>query len=47
MSVIRMIKLFGWEPKMKERIYEKREDELVWTYKYRLMGLYNAIIGCV
>ncbi|KAG6874832.1 hypothetical protein C0993_012016, partial [Termitomyces sp. T159_Od127] len=31
MSVIRMIKMFGWEEKMAERIDEKREVELAWA----------------
>ncbi|KAG6894564.1 hypothetical protein C0993_011221, partial [Termitomyces sp. T159_Od127] len=31
MSVIRMIKMFGWEEKMAERIDEKREVELTWA----------------
>ncbi|KIO02467.1 hypothetical protein M404DRAFT_9898 [Pisolithus tinctorius Marx 270] len=41
MSALRMIKLFGWEKKMNERICEKREVELVWTWKYRLLDLAN------
>ncbi|CAK5274807.1 unnamed protein product [Mycena citricolor] len=33
MNVLRMIKLFGWESKMLERVNVKREDELVWIWK--------------
>lgn len=33
MSVIRMIKMFGWERKMNEKISQKREEELVWVWK--------------
>lgn len=28
MQVIRMVKLFGWEPQIANRIHDKREDEL-------------------
>jgi len=31
MNVLRMVKLFGWENKMNERIRVKREEELVWV----------------
>ncbi|KAF9462732.1 P-loop containing nucleoside triphosphate hydrolase protein [Collybia nuda] len=32
MSVIRMIKMFGWERKMSAQINEKREVELIWVW---------------
>ncbi|KZT65009.1 P-loop containing nucleoside triphosphate hydrolase protein, partial [Daedalea quercina L-15889] len=44
MNVIRMIKLFGWEPRVKQQLEEKREDELYYQWKYRLLGLIN---GCL
>lgn len=31
MSVIRMVKMFGWEKKMATQIDEKREIELTWV----------------
>lgn len=41
MNVLRMIKLFGWEPKINERVAEKRDDELRWIKKRRLLDLLN------
>ncbi|KAH7883936.1 hypothetical protein F5I97DRAFT_2075294 [Phlebopus sp. FC_14] len=41
MNVLRMIKLFGWEQKMEARISEKREAELEWTWKFKLLDLVN------
>ncbi|KAF8610181.1 P-loop containing nucleoside triphosphate hydrolase protein [Ceratobasidium sp. AG-I] len=43
--VIRMIKLFGWESKVKSRIEEKREEELRWYKKKQLVGLVTQILG--
>lgn len=37
MNVLRMIKLFGWETKMNEKIAEKREDELRYIWKQRIL----------
>jgi hypothetical protein len=36
-----MIKLFGWEKKLDARISEKREVELVWTWKTKILELVN------
>ena len=41
LSVIRMVKLFGWEDKVNEQIAEKRAVELSWLMKRRLLGLLN------
>ncbi|EJD51853.1 ATP-binding cassette transporter [Auricularia subglabra TFB-10046 SS5] len=41
MGLLRMIKLFAWEKKIEERLQEKREDELVWIRKARIMSLLN------
>jgi len=35
-SVLRMIKLFGWEEKMTKRLEEKREEELTWLWKIQV-----------
>ncbi|KAJ7286214.1 hypothetical protein C8J57DRAFT_1446843 [Mycena rebaudengoi] len=35
-NVLRMIKLFGWEREMQERVAEKREEELNWIWKAQL-----------
>ncbi|KAG1889339.1 hypothetical protein F4604DRAFT_1711826 [Suillus subluteus] len=41
MNVLRMIKLFGWEEKLDARISERREVELVWTWKTKILELVN------
>ncbi|EJD51854.1 hypothetical protein AURDEDRAFT_82731 [Auricularia subglabra TFB-10046 SS5] len=40
-SLLRMIKLFAWENKVTERLQVKREEELVWVRKGRIMNLIN------
>ncbi len=47
MNVVRMIKLFGWEKKMEEKIVEKREEELVWLWKRQVLDLINGNIKLV
>jgi len=47
MNVIRMIKLFGWEKKIKSQVEEKREEELKWYKKRQILGLVNSNIKCV
>ncbi|KAG6891082.1 hypothetical protein C0995_014172 [Termitomyces sp. Mi166 len=42
MNVLRMIKLFGWEKKMEEKIAEKREKELVWIWKRQILDMING-----
>ncbi|KIJ48474.1 hypothetical protein M422DRAFT_247819 [Sphaerobolus stellatus SS14] len=46
MSVVRMIKLFGWEAKMSAQLDKKREEELKWVWKSRMydMAILNANI---
>ncbi|KAF7340426.1 Multidrug resistance-associated ABC transporter protein [Mycena venus] len=46
-NVLRMIKLFGWEEKMKARIGDKRNNELSWTRKRRMLDLASGIINYV
>ncbi|KAF7372862.1 ATP-binding cassette transporter [Mycena sanguinolenta] len=44
MSVLRMIKLFGWESKMLDRVNAKREEELHWIWKREIFEcVANAI----
>jgi len=38
-GALRMIKMFGWEDRIKERIAVKREDELNLIWKRRLVNL--------
>jgi len=47
MGLLRMIKLFGWETKINERLRDKREEELVWIKKGRLLNLLNMNLKCV
>ncbi|KAF8811726.1 hypothetical protein BYT27DRAFT_7160557 [Phlegmacium glaucopus] len=42
-NVIRMIKLFGWERSMSERIREKRNDELGWLWKLKVLETLNVV----
>ncbi|KAF5356103.1 hypothetical protein D9756_004036 [Leucocoprinus leucothites] len=44
MNVLRMVKLFGWERKMNDRIAEKREEELTWLWRRQLLELINGNI---
>ncbi|KAF9017850.1 hypothetical protein BDZ89DRAFT_1094212 [Hymenopellis radicata] len=44
-NVMRMIKLFGWERKMDERVAEKREAELVWIKRRQLLDLAVGLIN--
>ena len=41
MNVIRMIKIFGWETKMKAQLDEKRTEELKYIRKSRFVELAN------
>ncbi|KAI0080061.1 P-loop containing nucleoside triphosphate hydrolase protein [Panus rudis PR-1116 ss-1] len=43
MNVIRMVKLFGWEARMNEQLAEKREQELMYQRRLKLLELAN---GC-
>ena len=43
MNVIRMIKLFGWEPRIIKQLNEKRDEELVSIRKNRLLGVMNNL----
>ena len=38
-----MLKLFGWEAKMRERIRDKREDGLNYIWKRRVSPVYTLI----
>ncbi|KAI0774725.1 multidrug resistance-associated ABC transporter [Trametes elegans] len=47
MSVIRMIKLFGWEPRVSDQLAKKREDELKYIKKYKILELINGNVNFV
>ncbi|KAH9851387.1 multidrug resistance-associated ABC transporter [Lenzites betulinus] len=42
LNVVRMIKLFGWEPRMAARIEERREAELAFQGKFRWLEVVNS-----
>jgi len=44
-GALRIIKMFGWEDRIKARIAAKREEELKWTWKRRLMDLLNLFVN--
>lgn len=44
MNVLRMIKMFGWEIKTKNKVSEKRESELVWVKKRYFLQLLFQIV---
>ena len=38
-----MIKLFGWEARVRDQIAQKREDELKLVWKRKVLGLVNTM----
>ncbi len=46
-SVIRMIKIFGWEARASNQLGEKRQDELRLTRKFKLIELLSNNMKCV
>ncbi|KAJ7283151.1 hypothetical protein C8J57DRAFT_1498229 [Mycena rebaudengoi] len=50
-NVLRMVKLFGWETKMKDRISAKalhvRDEELIWAWKRGLLTLASVLVKFV
>ncbi|KAF6747848.1 multidrug resistance-associated ABC transporter [Ephemerocybe angulata] len=44
MSVLRMVKMFGWERKIQEKIDQRREEELTWVWKSRILKLIVAVL---
>ncbi|KAJ6504343.1 hypothetical protein C8R47DRAFT_1316459 [Mycena vitilis] len=44
MTMLRMIKMFGWEQQMQRKIDEKREAELVWIRWEKIVYVANAIL---
>ncbi|KAJ7169514.1 hypothetical protein C8R46DRAFT_1217207 [Mycena filopes] len=45
MNVLRMIKLFGWERQMNDRVAEKRNEELNWLWKRQMLDLLNGTLN--
>ncbi|KAJ6594858.1 P-loop containing nucleoside triphosphate hydrolase protein [Mycena capillaripes] len=46
-NVLRMVKLFGWEEKMKARIADKRDSELTWIRKRRMIDLASGVTNFI
>jgi len=42
-----MLKLFGWESEMHERIAARREEEVKWLWKRKFYDVIIAIVKCV
>ncbi|KAI0052512.1 hypothetical protein FA95DRAFT_1675194 [Auriscalpium vulgare] len=47
MGVLRMIKLFGWEPKIDDKVAEKRDVELKFIKKRQLLNLVNGNLNYI
>ncbi|TYJ59220.1 hypothetical protein B9479_000209 [Cryptococcus floricola] len=46
-GALRIIKMFGWEDRIKERVAAKREDELTLIWQRRLMTLFTTLLNTV
>ncbi|KAI0258861.1 P-loop containing nucleoside triphosphate hydrolase protein [Gloeopeniophorella convolvens] len=46
MGVMRMIKMFSWEPRVEENINSKRKDELRWIRRQKLLSFFNVMLKC-
>ncbi|KAJ7581129.1 P-loop containing nucleoside triphosphate hydrolase protein [Mycena floridula] len=47
MNVLRMVKMFGWESKLHEKIDETREEELEWVRKGRFLEIVNGSVNYI
>ncbi|KAJ7645869.1 hypothetical protein B0H17DRAFT_1186847 [Mycena rosella] len=45
MNVLRMVKMFGWEKQMDGRIADKRDEELKWIWRRKLLDLANGLVN--
>ncbi|KAL7418721.1 hypothetical protein Q5752_006404 [Cryptotrichosporon argae] len=46
-GALRIIKMFGWEERIKTRVAVKREDELTLIWQRRIMGLINTLLNTI
>ncbi|OWT36272.1 ATP-binding cassette transporter [Cryptococcus neoformans] len=46
-NALRIIKMFGWEDRIKERVAAKREEELTLIWRRRLMNLFTTLLNTV
>lgn len=44
MNVIRMVKMFGWENKMDDRVSNLREEELVYQRRRLFLQAFSTIV---
>lgn len=44
MNVIRMIKLFGWEPRVASQLSKKRDEELQLVKRNKVLNLVNTLM---
>lgn len=47
MHVVRMIKFFAWEKRIESQLDEKRNEELTWIKRSKLLTVVNDNIKCV
>lgn len=47
MSIMRLVMLFGWEPRLADPLAEKRENKLTFISKYKILELINNNIKYV
>lgn len=47
MNVVRMIKVFGWEKRIDEKIAIKREQELAYQRKRVILEIISDVLKCV
>lgn len=47
MSILRMVKLFGWEPKIREEIVNKRKEELILARRSKILNLVTVNVKWV
>ncbi|KAJ3543408.1 hypothetical protein NM688_g5857 [Phlebia brevispora] len=45
MNSLRMIKLFGWESRAKEEASKRRDEELTWIWRRRMLEIANGILN--
>ncbi|KAJ7497652.1 hypothetical protein FB451DRAFT_240230 [Mycena latifolia] len=47
MNILRMVKMFGWEKQTNGKIDDKREEELNWIWRRKLLDLANNLVNSV
>jgi hypothetical protein len=47
MAVLRLVKLFGWEGAVARDVIEKREEELKWVWRRKMLELFNNCLNFI